>query len=518
MKKIILFFGIFASSLIAKSQSLAVGNIVALRVGDSIATLTNTGNTIALDQFNTTGTYINSILLPKTGTNAVCLGGTAASEGLINLSGDKTSIVLMAYRTTAPFSSTINTSTSLAVNRVVVSVNASGIVSLPSITSTSFSAGNIRHVHSNGSQYWAGGSNTGIVWGSNTSNLDTIVTNSSTNTRFITNAGSQLYYSTASATIGIWRLGTGVPKNSGAIATPYINTSASGTGTASPYGFAMKFDSLVCYIADDRLAANGGGIQKWIRTGSVWTLSYTFGTGTGSLVGARGLTVNWNTTPATIFAVTADATLNRIVRINDTSSSVQPVLIATSATSTLFRGVSFTPGTNSLPVKLVNFTASLTNNQTALNWTTASEINNKGFQVEKSNDGKNFSAITFVSGAGNTNRLMNYTYNDDNKLTAFYRLKQIDFDGKFEYSNIVKVSNDELLIDLNPNPFSDDIVLSSPNKIVNAEIIDMNGKTKIMEIVNSNKVTINTSALSNGIYFIRVNDGKKVITKRIIKN
>lgn len=174
--------------------------------------------------------------------------------------------------------------------------------------------------------------------------------------------------------------------------------------------------------------------------------------------------------------------------------------------------------TSALPVKLVSFSASLNNNQTELNWSTASETNNKGFEIERSNDGKNFTTIAFVQGAGNSNRLLSYSFIDDNKATAYYRLKQIDFDGKFEYSNLVKVNSDELLIDLNPNPFNDNIVISSANKIVNAEIIDINGKTKIMEIINNNKATINTSSLSSGVYFIRVNDGVKVITKRIIKN
>ncbi len=174
--------------------------------------------------------------------------------------------------------------------------------------------------------------------------------------------------------------------------------------------------------------------------------------------------------------------------------------------------------TSVLPVKLVNFSANLSNNQTELNWSTASETNNKGFEIERSNDGKNFTTIAFVQGAGNSNRLLSYSFIDDNKATAYYRLKQIDFDGKFEYSNLVKVNSDELLIDLNPNPFNDNIVISSANKIVNAEIIDINGKTKIMEIINNNKATINTSSLSSGVYFVRVNDGVKVITKRIIKN
>lgn len=171
-----------------------------------------------------------------------------------------------------------------------------------------------------------------------------------------------------------------------------------------------------------------------------------------------------------------------------------------------------------LPVELINFKAEIANNKTILTWTTASEINNKGFEVEKSIDGVNFETNGFVSGYGNSNKINKYSFMDATQSSAFYRLKQIDFDGKFEYSNIVKVSNDEILVDLTPNPFNDNLVISSPTMIENAEIIDVTGKVKLMEIVNSNKATINTSTLSNGIYFIRINNGQKVITKRIVKN
>jgi hypothetical protein len=171
-----------------------------------------------------------------------------------------------------------------------------------------------------------------------------------------------------------------------------------------------------------------------------------------------------------------------------------------------------------LPVKLISFSASLNNNQTELNWSTASETNNKGFEVEKSIDGDKFETIGFVRGIGNSNRINKYSFIDANQSSAFYRLKQIDFDGQFEYSSMVKVNSDDLLIELNPNPFNDNISISSSNTIVNAEIIDILGKTKILEIVNNNKATINTSVLSSGVYFIRINDGQKTFIKRIIKN
>lgn len=393
---------------------------------------------------------------------------------------------------------------------------------MPTFASVGYSGNNPRYAFSNGNHYWAGGGNTGISWGNASSNLDTIVTTSSTNTRYMTNSGSQLYYSSASGTTGIWKLGNGSPINSGTIATPYIVTQGSGTGSASPYGFSMKFDSTICYIADDRTGANGGGVQKWVRTGSTWSLVYTISTSASTINGPRGLTVNWNTTPPTIFAVTGEATANRIVRINDTSSSVTPVTLATAPANTIFRGVSYTPGTSTLPVKLIQFNATLQNKETHLIWATSSEINNKGFEVEKSLDGENFESIGFVTGQGNSNQIIKYAFIDQNysATTQYYRLKQLDYDGNFEYSNSISVSNqDEPIFIISPNPFENEIsvVVSNNEEKIDAEIIDIQGKIKIHASGNGN-VNLNANALADGIYFIRVNNGEKVFIKRIIKN
>jgi hypothetical protein len=514
MKKILL--SILNIGFIINIQAqFTTGNIAVVRVGDSIAPLANTGNFISIDQYTLSGSYVNSTALPRTGSNAVCLGGTTSSEGALTLAGNSSALVLFAYRTPAPYSSTLASSTSAAVNRAIVSINNSGVATIPTFTNTNMSSGNPRFAFTNGTNYWAGGGNTGIVFGSASSNLDTIVSSTTTNIRYLTNSGSQLYYSTASGGSGIWKVGNGAPSNSGNVSTIYIPT-----GTGSPYGFSMKFDSTVCYIADDRAPASGGGIQKWTRSGSTWTLAYTFGTGVGSTVGARGLAVNWNTTPPTIIATTAEGTINRIIRINDTSASVLPVTIATAVSNTIFRGVSFTPGTSTLPVKFTSFKANIINKQTVLNWSTSSETNNKGFEIQKSMDGKNFETIGFVKGAGNTNTITKYSYQDNYQSNTFYRLKQIDFDGKFEFTDIVVVKDMEIEIEiqLTPNPFTNNIEINSDVNILSAEIIDITGKARIAETINGMNATINTSDLSKGIYFVKISTGDKIITKKIIKN
>ncbi len=175
-------------------------------------------------------------------------------------------------------------------------------------------------------------------------------------------------------------------------------------------------------------------------------------------------------------------------------------------------------GGNILPVKFTSFNATINNKQTNLTWTTSSEINNKGFDIERSLDGVNFETIGFVKGNANSNRVNKYSFIDANHASAFYRLKQIDFDGKFDYSNIIAVQGNDLLIDITPNPFNNVIDINSNGHLVNVEVLDITGKIVITETINGNKTTLNTASLNNGVYFVRINNGESVITRRLIKN
>jgi hypothetical protein len=96
--------------------------------------------------------------------------------------------------------------------------------------------------------------------------------------------------------------------------------------------------------------------------------------------------------------------------------------------------------TTLLPVELLSFDVTPINNQYArLEWVTASEINNDGFEVLRSTDGENFKVIGWVNGNGNQTTITEYTYEDysiEKGITYYYQLKQIDYDGQYEYFNI----------------------------------------------------------------------------------
>tara|TARA_B110000967_G_C18855239_1_gene546846 strand:+ start:778 stop:1566 length:789 start_codon:yes stop_codon:yes gene_type:complete len=92
-----------------------------------------------------------------------------------------------------------------------------------------------------------------------------------------------------------------------------------------------------------------------------------------------------------------------------------------------------------LPVDLISFEAEREEDNIKLNWSTASEENNDYFEIQKSYDGEVFTPIGYVDGAGNSNEVLDYSYTDSETNKAYYRLKQLDYDGEFEYSDIVVV-------------------------------------------------------------------------------
>jgi len=153
-----------------------------------------------------------------------------------------------------------------------------------------------------------------------------------------------------------------------------------------------------------------------------------------------------------------------------------------------------------------------------LNWTTATEINNQGFEIEKSADGISFNNIGFVPGFGTTTEPKSYSYTDQsiNSGIHYYRLKQIDFDGSFTYSGVaeVEVSLPTVFsLEQNyPNPFnpSTSIQFSLPvDARVTIKIYNLVGEN-VAEVVSSNfaagshKVDFNASTLTSGIYFYQL--------------
>ncbi len=179
-----------------------------------------------------------------------------------------------------------------------------------------------------------------------------------------------------------------------------------------------------------------------------------------------------------------------------------------------------TDNNNPLPVKLLKFNARLVKTNVDLNWSTGEEINNKGFDVERSTNGKTFEKIGFVKGSGNSTLVNNYSLTDGNAFektnvsTLFYRLKQFDFNSAFTYSNTVIVKKDignNEPVFVYPNPFKDklniDFAALAKGEIT-VQIIDISGKIienkKVEVLPGNNSILFETNHLVNGVYMMNI--------------
>jgi hypothetical protein len=189
-----------------------------------------------------------------------------------------------------------------------------------------------------------------------------------------------------------------------------------------------------------------------------------------------------------------------------------------------------------IPVELASFTSSVNGNTVTLNWITATEINNSGFEIQRSvfrgqdSNKYNWETIGFVKGNGTTTETIYYSFIDENVSTGnySYRLKQIDYDGTFEYSDIINVSvelpNKFSLFQNYPNPFnpSTNISFIIPEvSEVNLSVYDMLGN-KVRTLIDGKKqpgtyeIEFNAEGLSSGMYFYRLSSGKYNSTKKLV--
>jgi hypothetical protein len=185
------------------------------------------------------------------------------------------------------------------------------------------------------------------------------------------------------------------------------------------------------------------------------------------------------------------------------------------------------------PVELTSFTAILSNNNVTLDWTTATETNNFGFDVERkisNSPSDEWIKIGFVNGAGNSNSVKTYSYVDKsiNSGNFIYRLKQLDTDGKFTYSQEVEIQNDKPgtfeLSQNYPNPFNPTTVIKfSLPKDVQVKLSVFNILGELVEtLVNENlkagfyEVNFNGNGLASGHYIYRLESENFVEIKKMI--
>ena len=188
-----------------------------------------------------------------------------------------------------------------------------------------------------------------------------------------------------------------------------------------------------------------------------------------------------------------------------------------------------------IPVELVSFTASVINNAVSLNWSTATELNNSRFEIERSTDKTDWILLGFKEGNGTTSEPQQYSYSDNisgvSTSKLYYRLKQIDYDGTFEYSDIVEVEVAPLTFSLEqnfPNPFNPSTKISWQSPVGSWQTL------KVYDIIGNEVATlvdeyrpagnyevefksaVGSLQLANGVYFYRIQAGDFVETRKML--
>ena len=191
--------------------------------------------------------------------------------------------------------------------------------------------------------------------------------------------------------------------------------------------------------------------------------------------------------------------------------------------------VRFDP-TFTLPVVLTDFKAATNNSDVLVSWKTETEDNSRGFEIQRSNNGSDWYPVTFVKSAGGGNVTRSYSFTDKSLAPGlyYYRLKQIDFDGKATFSSIATATiagkGKTLLFQNYPNPFRGNSTIRfdlPTTQMVKLSIVDMAGR-EVKLLVNklgqagSHQVTIDAAALQKQIYLVRLQTETGVLTKTIL--
>ena len=180
-----------------------------------------------------------------------------------------------------------------------------------------------------------------------------------------------------------------------------------------------------------------------------------------------------------------------------------------------------------LPVTFLNFDGVLQDGKALLSWSTATELNNKGFGVERSYDGQNFTTIGLVQGHENSSSVNNYKYTDEKVLSGYnyYRLKQSDIDGDFNYSSIIRLDFQNFNWTVFGNPVTKNTWIQLQlvkTSDVTIQVLTIDGK--IIKAINKGLITqgtysipLNVGNVSAGVYIVKLIIDNHVYLKKIIK-
>ncbi len=328
----------------ASVAQIAPGNLIVVRAGNGAFGLTTSAQHMFLDEYDRTtpaqATPLQSLLMPIT------IAGTA-SQGYVTQSVDGNCLVVAGYGAN-PYTSLIAFTTSVAFPRVIARVALNGAIDATTVLTDTCTGGGglpgdpISAVTVDGSAFWIAGNGTqlgnrGVCHASLGATTSVQLTAIPSSSRIVDIANGQLHASSwFTPYVGVDAVGTGLPTTAGQTTTLLSGLPGS-DASALPWDFWFA-DAATLYVADSR--TNGaGGIQKWTRSGSTWTLQYTLAPAPN--VGCRSVSGVRDLGGTTLYATTTQITANQLVSAVDTGAGATFTTLATAAANTGFRGVRF---------------------------------------------------------------------------------------------------------------------------------------------------------------------------------
>ncbi|MEO8764662.1 MAG: T9SS type A sorting domain-containing protein [Ginsengibacter sp.] len=292
---------------------------------------------------------------------------------------------------------------------------------------------------------------------------------------------------------------------------------------------SLKVMSCPGVSAGIQTDASGDDIAEYIDNGSIKTVRFRLGAGAGTSTGG---TLASNETYEVQFKVTVNnpgpgkhvPSIMNIARIKAQSDA--NVDFVDDGTAII------NPDNGPLPVTMVSFNASLfQDNKVRLDWSTSMEINCSKYKIERSFDGNVFSEVASVAGSGTTSLFHAYSATDDISAATgsvvYYRIKQLDIDGKGSYSKIlpVKLKAGSRQITISPNPFNSYLNINmewNRSEVIAAKVINVQGKEVAVKNIQMNKglnyISMDElSKLPAGNYFIQFVSGAERFTQKITK-
>ena len=204
---------------------------------------------------------------------------------------------------------------------------------------------------------------------------------------------------------------------------------------------------------------------------------------------------------------------------NGTTSCLWTTVPATACSGVSALSITGTGG--ALPIQLVYFTGEKKDTKAAISWQTANEYNNQGFEIQRSSDAGLWNNIGFVKGSGNSSVAKTYEFIDNSPVVGknYYRLNQLDMDGKSTYSKIINIDFESSRLYVLKNNFSTgtyqlQVLVSNP---VELTVHDITGRQLIHQVVSGGLQVIDITRYSPGTYLLQIKAGQSLFIEKLIK-